>query len=55
MAKLDPCGWGGTRVMSNSVLCTEWGKWIHARCMDKKKVAVYFLTNFLFVRNVEVW
>ena len=47
MAKLDPCGWGGTRVMSNSVLCTEWGKWIHARCMDKKKVAVYLNKNFV--------
>ena len=33
--------------MSNSVLCTACGKWVHARCMDKKKVAVYLNKNFV--------
>ena len=37
----------GTRVMSNSVLCTACGKWVHARCTDKKKVAVYLNKNFV--------
>ena len=37
----------GTRVISNSVLCAASGKWIHARCTDKKKVAVYFNKNFV--------
>ena len=45
-SKTDPCGVCGTRVvsvatvMSNSVFCTACGKWVHARCTDKKKVAV---------------
>ena len=37
-SKIDPCGVCGTRVKSNSVLCTSRGKWVHARCTDKKKV-----------------
>ena len=45
-SKIDPCGVCGTRVMSNSVLRTACGKWVHARCMDKKKVAVYLNKNF---------
>ena len=44
---IDPCGMSGTRVMSNSVLCTACGKWVHARCMDKKKVSVYVNKNFV--------
>ena len=52
-SKSDPCGVCGTRVMSNSVLCTACGKWVHARCTDKKKVSVYVKKNF--VRNVEAW
>ena len=27
-SKIDPCGVCGTRVMSNSVLCTACGKWV---------------------------
>ena len=45
--KIDSCGMYGTQVMSNSVLCTACGKWIHARCTDKKKVAVYLNKNFV--------
>ena len=52
-SKMDSCGVCGTRVMSNSVLCTACGKWVHARCTDKKKVSVYVNKNF--VRNVEAW
>ena len=33
--------------MSNSVLCTACGKWVHTRCTDKKKVAVYLNKNFV--------
>ena len=48
--KIDPCGVCGTRVMSNSVLCTECGKWVHASKMhgtNKKKFAVYLNKNFV--------
>ena len=31
----------------DSVLCTACGKWIHAKCTDKKKVAVYLNKNFV--------
>ena len=34
-SKIDPCGVWGTSVLSNSVLCTACGKWVHARCTDK--------------------
>ena len=46
-SKMDPCSVCGTRVMSNSVLCTACGKLVHARCADKKKVAVYLNKNFV--------
>ena len=46
-SKIDSCGMCGTRVMSNSVLCTACGKWAHARCTDKKEVAVYLDKNFV--------
>ena len=46
-SKIDPCGVCGTRVMSNSVLCTACGKRVHARCMDKKKGSVYLNKNFV--------
>ena len=46
-SKIDPCGVCGARVMSNSVLCTACEKWVHARCTDKKKVAVYLNKNFV--------
>ena len=44
---VDPCGVCGTRVTSNSVLCTACGKWVHARCTEKKKAAVYLNKNFV--------
>ena len=46
-SKIDPCGVCGTKVMSNSVLCTACEKWVHARCTDKKKVAVHLNKNFV--------
>ena len=46
-SKIDPCGVCGTRIMSNSVLCRACGKWVHARCTEKKKVAVYLNKNFV--------
>ena len=33
--------------MNNSVLCKACGKWVHARCTDKTKVAVYLNKNFV--------
>ena len=46
-SKIDPCCVCRTRVTSNSVLCTACGKWVHARCTDKKKVSVYLNKNFV--------
>jgi len=34
--KVDPCGVCGKRVMANSVLCTNCGKWIHGRFAKMK-------------------
>ena len=33
--------------MSNSVLWRACGKWVHARCTEKKKVLVYVNKNFV--------
>ena len=46
-SKIDSCGVCGTRLKPNSVLCTACGKWVHARCSDKKKVSVYVNKNFV--------
>ena len=46
-SKIDPCRVCETRVMSNSVLCTACGKWVHVRCTDKKKVSVYVNKSFV--------
>ena len=46
-SKIDPCGVCGTRVKSNSVLCTVCGKWVHAGCTNKKKVAFCLNKNFV--------
>ena len=46
-SKTDPCGVCGTRVKPNSVLCTARGKWVYARCTNKKKVSVYENKNFV--------
>ena len=50
--KIDPCGECGTRVISNSVLCTACGKWVHARRTDK---ATVYLAKDLLVKNMEAW
>ena len=47
-SKIDPCGVCGTRVKSNSVLCTPRGKWVHAKCTNKKKVSVYLNKGFVY-------
>ena len=52
--KIDPCGMCGTRVMSNLVLCTACSKWVHARCKDKKKVAVYLKKSFVCEKSTSV-
>ena len=46
-SKIDPCGMRGTRVMSNSVLCTACGNWANTRCTDKKKIPVYLNKDFV--------
>ena len=37
-SKIDPCGVCKARLVSNSLLCTAWGKWVHARCTDRRKM-----------------
>ena len=46
-SKIDPSDVCRTRVTSNSVLCTACGKWVYARCTQKKKVAVYLNKYFV--------
>ena len=35
-SKVDPCAKCGKRVMANSVMCTNCGKWVHVRCAKTK-------------------
>ena len=44
-SKIDPSGVCGTKVMSNSVLCTACGRYV--RCTHKKKVSVYLNKDFV--------
>ena len=37
-SKIDPCGVCGTRVMSNSVLCTACGKWVTQDARIRRKL-----------------
>ena len=37
-SKVDLCAVCGNRVMLNSVLCKQYGKWIHGRCAKVKRV-----------------
>ena len=46
-SKIDSCGVCGTRLKSDSALCTACAKWVHARCTDWKKVLVYVNKNFV--------
>ena len=34
---IDPCAKCGRLVMSNSVMCTNCGKWVHGRCSEMKR------------------
>ena len=43
--KVDPCGVCSLRVRANSVLCMQYGKWIHARCAGVKRVTEKFSKN----------
>ena len=42
-SNVDPCGVCSLRVKANSVLCLLFGKWIHGRCAEKKRVSKKFL------------
>jgi hypothetical protein len=46
-SKVDPCGMCGKRVMTNSVLCTNCNKWIHARCAKVKRVTPKLARDFI--------
>ena len=45
---VDPCGVCSLRVMANSVLCLQCGKWIHGGCAGMKMVTPKFYVNFAF-------
>lgn len=38
LAKKDPCGVCGKRVVSNAIRCSSCHKWIHGRCTNVKRV-----------------
>ena len=45
-SNVDPCWVCSLRVMANSVLCVQYGKWIHIRCPGLKMVTPKFFGNF---------
>ena len=51
-SKVDSCGICSLRVMANSILCVQSGKWIYCRCVRVKMVTPQFSGNFT-CRNCE--
>lgn len=49
-SRIDPCSICGRRVMTNSVLCTCCGKWVHGRCAKVKRVTAGLAQNFVCAR-----
>ena len=45
-SKVDPCVVCSLRVNANSVLCVQYGKWIHGRCARVKRVTQMFSRYF---------
>ena len=43
--KVDPCWVSYLRVKVNSALFLQWGKWIHGRCAEVKRVTPKFSRN----------
>ena len=46
-SKVDPCVKCRKRVMANSVMCTECGKWVHGRCAKRKSVISTLAKGFV--------
>ena len=44
-SKVDRCRGCSLRVKANSVLCEQYGKWIHSRCAGVKIVTAKFSGN----------
>ena len=39
-SKVDPCGFCSLRVKAKSVLCVQYGKWIHDICARVERVTI---------------
>ena len=46
-SKVDPCAKCGKRVMTNSVMCTKCGKWVHGKCAKMKRVTSTLAKGFV--------
>ena len=46
-SKVDPCAKCDKSVMTNSVMCTKCGKWVHGRCAKMKRVASTLAKGFV--------
>ena len=42
-SKVDLCGVCSLRVKANSVLCVQFGKWIHCRCAGVERLTAQFI------------
>ena len=50
--KVDPCGVCSLRVMANSVLCVQCGKWINCRSAGVKRAIPKFSRHFTCEGNI---
>ena len=53
-SKIDPCKVCWKRVMTNSVLCTKCGNWVHGRCAKTKRVTARLAMHFLCLKCKEI-
>ena len=45
------CGVGSLRAKANSVLCAQYGKWMHGRCAGVKRVTKKFF-NYVNAKEI---
>ena len=51
--KIDPCGVCGRRVMTNSLLCTKCGTWVHGKCAKIKRATARLAMHLVCLKLKE--
>ena len=49
-SKVDPCGVCCKKVMANSLICSKYNSWIHAKCAKILKVSAKLAKDFICLK-----